>query len=326
MRSADTLRVVEAAYDDIPDERLWLQNVADAALPLLDDRLGLYAYVYALPPSGLPVRSTFVSAGDMVDGERRQEAIDRESAPEIIRAAFGRSQVSTVSEYHGRPPDEREPGVTRQLVPYGARDAMGLISVDPGGLGLGMTVFLRSPCVVSRPFRERWSRVMAHIGAALRLRRNVAVEEAVLDVSGKLLDATALARGREARLALRHAARAIDRARARRRSAPDEALAHWQALADGRWSLVDRFESGGRHFLVARANPPRPTTSVPSLSEREACVVALAARGRSNKLIAYELGLAVGTVGTLLSRACRKLGVRSRALLVSEWNRLARER
>jgi DNA-binding CsgD family transcriptional regulator len=40
-------------------------------------------------------------------------------------------------------------------------------------------------------------------------------------------------------------------------------------------------------------------------------------------MIAYELGLSVGTVGTLLSRAARKLGVRSRAMLVIEWNKRA---
>jgi DNA-binding NarL/FixJ family response regulator len=43
----------------------------------------------------------------------------------------------------------------------------------------------------------------------------------------------------------------------------------------------------------------------------------LAALGRSNKLIAYELGLAQPTVRILMARAARKLGVRSRAELIT---------
>ena len=38
-----------------------------------------------------------------------------------------------------------------------------------------------------------------------------------------------------------------------------------------------------------------------------------------NKFIAYELGISVGTVGTLLARPSRKLGARSRADLISSW-------
>jgi DNA-binding CsgD family transcriptional regulator len=45
--------------------------------------------------------------------------------------------------------------------------------------------------------------------------------------------------------------------------------------------------------------------------------VALALLGRSNKLIAYELGLAHATVRVLTARAASKLGVTSRAALLA---------
>ncbi len=321
----DLLRVVEAGYDDLADERAWLQGIADAARVLLDDGLGLFANVYQLAPRGeSPKRTPFVTAGNVVDAKKRQRAIDRDSPPEVIEATFGRSQVATLNEVLGHPVDARLAPVNDQLAPYGARDAMGLVTVEPNGLGLSINVALRAPRILSPVFRERWLRVMAHLGAGLRLRRQTGDEEAVLDLSGQLHDAKGQAQEAESRSALRHAARAIDRARARRRSAPDEALAAWRALTEGRWSLVDRFESDGRHFLIARPNAPRPTVGARGLTAREACIVALAARGRSNKLIAYELGLSIGTVGTLLSRAARKLGVRSRAQLVIEWNTRAR--
>jgi DNA-binding NarL/FixJ family response regulator len=121
---------------------------------------------------------------------------------------------------------------------------------------------------------------------------------------------------RDLREALRHAVRARDRARsaAIRRSDDGAAVDMWQALVSGRWSLIDRFESDGRRFTVAIENEPR-VADPRALSPRERCVVQLAARGHANKSIAYSLGLAAGTVGALLARALRKLGLGSRAEL-----------
>ncbi|MHB8420568.1 MAG: response regulator transcription factor [Myxococcales bacterium] len=49
-----------------------------------------------------------------------------------------------------------------------------------------------------------------------------------------------------------------------------------------------------------------------TLTERERQIVSHVAMGHSNKLVAYELGLSVGSVGAYLNRAMRKLGLRSR--------------
>jgi DNA-binding NarL/FixJ family response regulator len=53
-----------------------------------------------------------------------------------------------------------------------------------------------------------------------------------------------------------------------------------------------------------------------ALTDRERTVAHLAALGKSNKLIAYELGLGESTVATHLSTAIRKLGATSRIDLV----------
>lgn len=53
------------------------------------------------------------------------------------------------------------------------------------------------------------------------------------------------------------------------------------------------------------------------LTDREADVVALVARGRRNDEVAAELGLATKTVEAHLTRVYRKLGVRSRTELVA---------
>jgi DNA-binding NarL/FixJ family response regulator len=89
----------------------------------------------------------------------------------------------------------------------------------------------------------------------------------------------------------------------------------WRALEAGRWSLSDVFDSDGRRYIVARPNEPEvPRDGI--LSERERQVAEQVSCGRSNKLIAYELGLDPSTVSTHLTTACRKLGVDSRAALI----------
>jgi DNA-binding CsgD family transcriptional regulator len=78
---------------------------------------------------------------------------------------------------------------------------------------------------------------------------------------------------------------------------------------------VDRFEVDGRTVLIAKPTPPQ-SPPIRALTPRERAVAALVALGLSNKLIAYELGLAVGTVGNYLARAQHKLGANSRAALI----------
>ena len=88
---------------------------------------------------------------------------------------------------------------------------------------------------------------------------------------------------------------------------PFHAAELWTAFCDGHWSLIEHFERDGhRYFLAHRNEPKRAATR--ALSERERQVFAHAAMGRSNKFIAYSLGLAVSTVAAHLQRARRKLG------------------
>ena len=67
--------------------------------------------------------------------------------------------------------------------------------------------------------------------------------------------------------------------------------------------------------VIAQENSPRPTAPA-KLSEREQQVAALAALGRSNKVIAYELGISHSTVRVLLWRACSRVGARTRSELM----------
>jgi len=79
----------------------------------------------------------------------------------------------------------------------------------------------------------------------------------------------------------------------------------WTALIDGRLTLVDWFDDDGRRFLVARRNQ----RVAQRLSHVERTVVTSVARGRPQKLVAYELGLSAAGVSDALARAIAKLGL-----------------
>jgi DNA-binding CsgD family transcriptional regulator len=168
-----------------------------------------------------------------------------------------------------------------------------------------------------------WTRVAAHLAAGLRLRRRLAAldqpsadADAVLTPSGALLHAEGTAKSRTARDALRDATLAMDKARGPlRRKDPEAALNLWRGMLDGRWSLIDRFDTDGRRLVVAHRNNVA-TRGLRALTARERQVVAYAAIGHANKLIAYELGLTLGSVGTHLTAALGKLGAKSRLELI----------
>jgi DNA-binding CsgD family transcriptional regulator len=140
--------------------------------------------------------------------------------------------------------------------------------------------------------------------------------EAVLDPTGRALDATGEAKGRGARASLGEAVRLMEKARGGlRRAAPDEALRLWQGLVDGTWSLVEHHEADGKRYLLARRNHPgvrEPT----ALTRQERSVLAFAAMGHQNKYIGYLLGISPSSVSVLLHSAQRKLGLASRATLI----------
>src|SRR4051812_43002802 len=102
----------------------------------------------------------------------------------------------------------------------------------------------------------------------------------------------------------------------RPKAQPDETLRPWPPLTRARWTLVDRFERGGRRYIVARENRSQ-LRGLLALSERERQAVAYLAIGQSTKEAAYALGISDATVRVLLSRAAAKLGVRSRSALLS---------
>lgn len=191
----------------------------------------------------------------------------------------------------------------------GMRDAVNAVGIDASGQGVVMSIALPEG---RGPGQRPLALIAGHLASASRLRRARPTDEAVLE-RGRVVHAEGGARDPEARSALSRAALAIDASR--RAGAGLEHAALWTALVDGQWSLVERFERDGRRFFVARRNEP-PHRAERALTALEAKAAALAGLGRSQKCIAFELGIGEPRVSSLLRGALGKIGVRTRAELV----------
>ena len=317
-RSFDPIAIVERSYALQGSESEWIDRLLEAVAPAIDQGIGVYGFTYRW--HGGRVNFTAFASGNPAWEDILRQMNDGASADYLAGAIDVRKPCYSFSQQVAKlQPQTREwhDNFYRRL---GFADALMVHAADPDG-GIGILSPRALEQTVSARDVARWQRITAHMASALRLRRRIEQEkvedEAVLSPSGTLLHATGVAKQADARDRLRTAARAMDRARGPlRRNDPQEALELWRALCAGRWSLVDRFESDGRRFLIAHRNQPN-LPNLRGLSQREASVAAFAQLGQSNKEIAYTLGLSPSSVATHLSGALRKLGLRSRAALVT---------
>lgn len=77
------------------------------------------------------------------------------------------------------------------------------------------------------------------------------------------------------------------------------------------WRVVDEVSIDSEQYLLLRSTV-RPKTGLLSLTEREREAVQLACDGATNKEIAYSMNVSASTVGVLLWRASRRVGVANR--------------
>jgi DNA-binding NarL/FixJ family response regulator len=184
-------------------------------------------------------------------------------------------------------------------------DVVALTATDGTRRGLVVNCPLTDPRSAERIVRAA-RLILPHLSAGLRLRRaaRYAQPEAILGTDGRWSEGDVPQSAREA---LRRGVIARERARTSGASDEIEALTAWTALVDGRWSLVDAFERGGKRFVVAHPNLPE-VHDPRGLGPIESVVLAHLARGDANKAIAFALGLDVGTVSGYVSAIRRKLG------------------
>ena len=324
MRATDAaIRVIETAYASAADESGWL----DAVLGELDG-LGLGGWL------GYTVDGARVRTIRRASASHQQaiESFERNAPPDVFVAAH----VPSPRVDHATARIHRIAGTLglRTSVMENAIGArvpamLGVLATDAAATG----AMLLLPEGVKTSLPSRTTRLLSelsvHIAAALRLRRRLAPDDAQGTAAAVLLPTGELAHGGPdevaARESLAFAVRNIECARgARRRLAPEDAVARWTGLVEGRWSLVDHVERDGKRFLLAHRNDS--PSNIATLRAREAQVVTLAALGHSDKHIAYELGIQRSTVATHLRRALAKLRLPTRGALVRTLGPLARLR
>jgi DNA-binding CsgD family transcriptional regulator len=324
----DLLAILDAAYAVDRSDDEWLAGIAESVrVNLPFTTIGVVVNSYDISD---PERAQLDWAGVRAAGDvDRLAACWRElqslyeGDPERLRATYG-----TLDEGFGLEAPVGQEYLARVLRSLKMGDVYGINGRNPSGHGLLVGLYLPAGFVpISQGTRRMFARIARHLAAAHRLRQKLVPErtrrglpeaDAILTSDGAVEHATGAARAKSAREELRRSALAMTRARrGGREGDPDRALARWKALVDARWSLVDHFERDGSYYLVAHRNDCQPAP-VALLTERERQVVALATMGFANKEIAYELGLATSTVGVLVGRAMRRLGVRSRRELVRD--------
>jgi DNA-binding CsgD family transcriptional regulator len=102
----------------------------------------------------------------------------------------------------------------------------------------------------------------------------------------------------------------------------DRAGALWDAVISGHVAPLDYFEQGERTYILLSSSEAAPLGPGRPLTRREAEVVCRVAAGLANKEIAFELGISLNTVGSVLLAAKQKLGVSSRVKVVEMARRL----
>jgi DNA-binding CsgD family transcriptional regulator len=318
--------VVERAYHVDAAEGSWLESIRQAAESLFPYQVAAQAYTFTLSPTGDFQFGEVASDPELEVAMRRIHAAAR---PALLLNGYLRGPVTSPELVMGG--NEDDPGIKLYSAMF-EREGIQVTTgngIDPSGNGCSLAIIRRNAPALTRQERHGLARIAAHLASAHRLRgtRGTGVggqprpslsegADAVLSADGSTLHAERDARDAETREALRNAARRIDRARMRAsEGSPDDALALWRALVDGRWTLVEWFDTDGRRLFVARRNDPA-SQAHRALTELERKVVALLALGHSQKLCAYELGRSQSTVSAVARTALKKLGVRTRAELV----------
>jgi DNA-binding NarL/FixJ family response regulator len=311
--------VIAAAYGFRADVARWADGVHAALGPLLDLGQGTLVALLRFDEGGIRLEHLTGRAGI----SRVHHAVVRLGllvAPGKVREAFFNGRVLGSSSGHYAA-DEHALLAARA---HGARarDAAGFCVNDAVDLGLMVVAPSRERLLLPAPTPAILS-LGQHVSTGLRLQRVLTTAslddpaiEAIFEPSGRAQRAAGMARMQGALEHLRQ------RVCERDRSGPaSEEGSAWDAVVAGRWSLVDRFDSDGRRYVVAYRNPPG-LLDPRRLTPREEALITLAAVGRSNAEISGALSLTEAEVSELLKTALVKLGLGSRTQLPIFWRDL----
>lgn len=314
------IEIVESIYDGLAElaPAAWLARTLAAVRKLSHSAIGGYAYAYDISGrlQSWSISRPLVSGMPDAIGDSIYDSFVA-SSPAQRRGLLQLGPAGTLSEKTGLLLTDLPPSGANAARALGVADSIHVNALDPNGRGVLVALTVEEPRRLSPPERKRLAMIAAHVAGARRLLLSgsaAAPPVAIFERNGK---AAHVEPAHEAAMpTLKQRLLRSEAMRGRRTSTdPNDVLASWHALNEGRYSLIGRFDSDGRRFVVAYENAPN-VRDPRGLSPLEASVASLASRGHAQKYIAYELGLTVGTVGGMLARVYRKLRIASRSELV----------
>jgi len=317
---AGWLDVIEAAGAAAPDDGTWARRIIEAARPVFAVR-------------GFTGGIGFVAIRHFADGSRAEtlfsecENFTQTYSLEQYSAALSVFGVRLIRELWYPPtpfcvqsqlarswaPDLRECmfGFRQRYVGRGDADVAAIIVNPKPGIAASLCAGYSKRPAFSRHHRRMLTQLGLHLDAGYRLRCHPEALLAVVRPDGTLVHHVP---GAPEPASLTARVRRIERARTARARKSPESVDLWEALADGRASVVERIEGAQRFYFVLENSPA--TQPFRSLSQDELTTVSHAARGLPVKLIAYALGIPHTTVSTRLAAAAAKVGVATTIELV----------
>jgi DNA-binding NarL/FixJ family response regulator len=321
---ADFISMIEALYQPEPDMNRWAGDFLSAIGGVVFAPLGLVLGVAAheddysnaeivFSVSSDPLVAKVMARFDMSNDDLSISLRDTD----IFRAAYYPAlPVRSHSEIATKLTAQKRALFSVLLEAYGCRDILVVFAFPQPGMPVVLSVPVAHLISLSRYERHLLLRISGHLDSAFRLRyRPDLAVAAVISPDGRFLglDDTSIERPQRERLGER--VLTLERTRLRDRRRDPDALEDWQALIEGRYSVLLRDDTDGkRHYLLIRNGTVAEEHA--RFSAREIDVVRMAARGFTGKSITYTLGLPPSSVSTALATAAEKVGLRSRHALV----------
>ena len=320
MKPKDWISLIEAGYQLEGNDEEWAENVLEKAAPLLNRGWWPSIATYRFTPTTINLEHVGTTGPSFVPSAIRAHVSDlpQDMLDHLYRRDNGVRSVGEI--VYPRFPHHQS------IVQRETQGVIGDSLVIPGHTGEGRAMSLYVGFLSETPptplERKRWPLMTSHLAAGLRLRSvarafsldSVSVE-AIFEPGGKEYDLRERAKEHSARKALREAVGRIDGVRTSSgRTDPDGALQKWEALVEGRWSLVERYDTDGRRFVVAIKNDPTHLDPR-GLTRRERQVAEFVGLGHSSKEISYTFGISLSAVTNCTARVQMKLGLSSLAEL-----------
>jgi DNA-binding NarL/FixJ family response regulator len=292
MAAGTAKSLVEIAYRLEESEEACIVEMARAVAGVFDRRHPSAAFVTRLNKSDqFELNAMWSPDGNLATALKRTvEWLPSRTQREM---SLGPPVVSTSSRVFGSAQMKKLAKAT------GVPEFAGLIC--PTGAGVLVVGSSRAEPLRSGNLR-RWLPAAAHLSSAWRLRHAMCGSDNQISFSsdGRLIDDGAERLPTSVRALLRRAVLLREKLRAQK----GEEL--WPALIDGQWTLVDRFEAGGRRLVVACRNVPRCATSL-GLNDTQALALGRAITGEANKRIAIDLQVSEATVSRMIARSLKRL-------------------